>query len=493
MRFGELFLDNSPNLVIFAGENQYLCIMKIIGRKEQVAELLSFTKSEQSEFVAIYGRRRVGKTFLIKNLFEKQMAFSFTALANGSNLQQLTSFQIVMQETTGQPQETPKNWLWAFKQLKDYLLSLKTDKKIVFFDELPYLDTPKSDFMMALEQFWNSWAAFRTDILLIVCGSSTSWIVNKLINNKGGLHNRITKVIRLLPFTLGECEEYLLSKGIEWMRYDITIAYMVLGGIPYYWSLLKKGKSVAQNIDYLFFGATSPLADEFGKLYSSLFRYYEKYVDVIRLLSSRKSGFDRDEIIQKLNINSGGGLSKILSELELCGFISKVCPPNSKVKKASYVLTDFYSQFYLDFLDGETKIRRNWWSRMQGSPKLNAWAGFTFEQVCIYHSRQLLKALEIGGIETNVFPLKMPDAQIDIVIERGDKAVNICEVKFCDTEYAIDKDYSNVLRRKISSYKALYGQNKTIFLTMITTFGIKGNMYSSMADNQITLEELFEK
>jgi hypothetical protein len=465
--------------------------MKIIGRKEQIAELLSFTKSDESEFVAIYGRRRIGKTFLIKNLFEKQMAFSFTALANGTNLQQLASFQIVMQEFSGQQQEMPPNWLWAFKQLKDYLLGLKVDKKIIFIDELPYLDTPKSDFMKALEQFWNSWAAFRSDILLIVCGSSTSWIVNKLINNKGGLHNRITKVIKLLPFTLGECEEYLLSKGIEWMRYDTTIAYMVLGGIPYYWSLLKKGKSIAQNIDYLFFNETSPLADEFNKLYSSLFRYHEKYVEVIRLLSSRKSGFERDEIIKCLNINSGGGLSKILSELELCGFIGKICPPNSKGKKAVYVLTDFYSQFYLDFLDGETKIRSNWWSRMQGTSKLNAWAGFTFEQVCIYHSRQLLKALEIGGIETNVFPLKMPEAQIDIVIERGDRAVNICEVKFSDSEYIINKDYSNVLRRKKTAYKTLYGQNKTIFLTMITTFGVKENMYSTMADNQLTLEDLF--
>ena len=469
---------------------------KLVGRNEYIEVFEDLYKSDKSEFAAVYGRRRIGKTFLIDNVFQNRMTFSMTAMANATMKNQLLNFQIEMSRQFKKDVPLSENWLKALNQLAGEIETMEnTSKKVIFFDEMPWLDSPKSDFLSAFENFWNSWVAKRSDILLIACGSATSWIVNKLINSKSGLHNRVTRRIRVMPLPIADCEKILRQKNITCEKYDIISYYMALGGVPFYWTLLKKGFSVSQNFDYLFFDEISPLKDEFKLMFSSLFNHYEKYVKIIEILSTKAKGLTRNEIIEATNQNSGGGLSLILSDLELCGFVKTVCPPKSSVKNALYQLNDFYTLFYLHFLKGKSNSGSGVWSKMANTPKLNTWAGFAFERVCFANSAQILEKLKIAGIQTSVYQWKSRKntggAQIDMVIDRADNVINICEIKFSTEKFVITADYADNIRNKVAVFREETKTKKSIFITMITTFGIVENKFSNMIQNQIIAEDLF--
>ena len=469
---------------------------KLIGRKEYVEELEDVYKSSKSEFVAVYGRRRIGKTYLIDCVFAERMTFSITALANTTLKNQLLNFKIEMSRWFRRDCPLSDNWLMAFNQLAEQLEALdNVPKKVLFFDEMPWMDTPKSDFLSSFEHFWNSWASKRDDIMLIACGSATSWIVNKLINNKGGLHNRVTRRIRVMPLPVADCGQILAQKNITCEKYDIISYYMVLGGVPFYWTLLKKGFSVGQNIDYLFFDEVSPLKDEFHLMYSSLFANHQKYIKIVEILGTKSKGLTRKEIIDASNQNSGGTLSEILNDLQLCGFVKKSVPPNSSVKNALYQLDDFFTLFYLKFLSDKKVSGNGAWSKMLKTPKLNAWAGFAFEHVCMENSARILEKLKIAGVQTKIYQWRsrknLGGAQIDMVIDRADNVVNVCEIKFSSEKFVIDADYADNIRNKVAVFRQETETKKSIYVTMITTYGIVENQYSGVIQSQLTADDLF--
>lgn len=468
---------------------------RLIGRKEYVEELEDVFKSSKSEFVAVYGRRRIGKTFLIDCVFDSRMTFSLTALANATTKKQLLNFNIEMSRQFKRDFTLADNWFTALNQLIEQLETMdNVSKKVIFFDEMPWMDTPKSDFLSSFEHFWNGWASKRNDIMLIACGSATSWIVNKLINNKGGLHNRVTRRLRVMPLPVADCGQILAQKGITCEKYDIISYYMVLGGVPFYWTLIKKGLSVSQNIDYLFFNEVSPLKDEFHLMYSSLFKNHQKYVKVVETLGTKAKGLTRQEIIEATEQNSGGALTEILSDLELCGFVKKNIPPDASVKNALYQLDDFYTLFYLRFLRGKSG-QNGAWSKMVNTPRLSAWAGLAFEQVCIHNSAQILEKLKIAGIKTEIYQWKSRKiaggAQIDMIIDRADNVINLCEIKFSSEKFVITAAVADNIRNKAAVFRQETGTKKSIFITMITTFGIVENEYSGLVQNQLTAEDLF--
>ena len=296
--------------------------MKIIGREKEIKILEDHLNSDKSEFIAVYGRRRVGKTFLIRMAAKDDFAFFITGVHDAPMSEQLTNFAVALQRySKAERLSVPKNWILAFFELSKYLETLPEGAKTIFIDELPWMDTPRSNFIPALEHFWNGWASARKDILLIICGSATSWIISKVINDHGGLHNRLTQQISLKPFTLHECELFVQSKGLELSRRQILESYMVLGGIPYYWDMLEKGRNSTQNIDALFFARNGKLRNEFNKLYSSLFKNPAQYINIVTILGKKKAGMTRDEIIYSGAGSNNGQLSKVLEELEQCGFI----------------------------------------------------------------------------------------------------------------------------------------------------------------------------
>lgn len=469
----------------------------IIGRKEEQQILRSAVQSENSEFVAVYGRRRVGKTYLIRETFGYKFTFQHTGLAKGNTKEQLFSFAISLRDAGYDDCPIPKSWLEAFSLLSTYLKNSTDEKKIVFLDELPWMDTPRSNFISAFEHFWNGWASARKDIVLIICGSATSWIINKVINDHGGLHNRVTKQIALQPFTLKECEMFAKSKGLEMSRYQLAECYMVLGGIPYYWSLLEKGLSLAQNIDKIIFAKNGKLSNEFNQLYASLFKSPEQYIDIVTALGKKKAGMTREEIIAATDKYSNGALSKVLDELEYCGFIRKYNGFDKKSKQAIYQLIDNYTLFYFKFIQQNENNDEHFWSASIDSAMHRAWSGLAFERLCMAHTQQIKAALGIAGVLSNVYSWRKEadetsdGAQIDLLIDRKDQVINLCEMKYSLSEYIIDAEYEQKLRNKKSVFIDTTNTRKAVHLTMVTTFGIKANAHSGIVQNEITLDDLF--
>ena len=469
----------------------------IIGRKEEQQILRSAVQSENSEFVAVYGRRRVGKTYLIRETFGYKFTFQHTGLAKGNTKEQLFSFAISLRDAGYDDCPIPKSWLEAFSLLSTYLKNSTDEKKIVFLDELPWMDTPRSNFISAFEHFWNGWASARKDIVLIICGSATSWIINKVINDHGGLHNRVTKQIALQPFTLKECEMFAQSKGLEMSRYQLAECYMVFGGIPYYWSLLEKGLSLAQNIDKIIFAKNGKLSNEFDQLYASLFKSPEQYIDIVTALGKKKAGMTREEIIAATDKYSNGALSKVLDELEYCGFIRKYNGFDKKSKQAIYQLIDNYTLFYFKFIQQNENNDEHFWSASIDSAMHRAWSGLAFERLCMAHTQQIKAALGIAGVLSNVYSWRKEadetsdGAQIDLLIDRKDQVINLCEMKYSLSEYIIDAEYEQKLRNKKSAFIDTTNTRKAVHLTMVTTFGIKVNAHSGIVQNEITLEDLF--
>ncbi|HEY6899405.1 MAG TPA: ATP-binding protein [Puia sp.] len=470
--------------------------MTIAGRKDEQLLLNQILQSNNPEFLAIYGRRRVGKTFLIRQVYGKHIAFQMTGMANTSTSQQLANFFAVLKEvdTSLILDQPPKNWFDAFALLKHYLEKFSSPRKVVFLDELPWLDTPRSNFLSALEHFWNAWASAQPDILLIVCGSAASWMLNKLINNKGGLHNRITQKIRLLPFTLKETEEFFYNNQVLLNRYQILQLYMVLGGIPFYLNGIKPGMSAFQAIDKLVFSKNGILVSEYENLYHSLFNHAERHITIIEILAQKNKGLTREEIVQMSGFRDGGGITTILNELEESGFIYKSFPFGKKIKDSIYRLADHYSLFYLKFIKDQKQSGEGSWLSRIDSPSWRAWSGYAYESICLQHITALKKALGISGVytETSSWIDKNQHAQIDLLIDRRDHVINICEVKFSQHPFILSKSDKENLEKKVFTFKQETKTRKTLFPTLITTFGHTQNINSlGFIQNSITMDDLF--
>ena len=471
-----------------------------IGRTHEIAALNKYYKSNKAEFVAVYGRRRVGKTFIIRNTLEQHFTFYFSGVIKVKQAQHLANFneKLLAYSQGIVTDKVPENWFEAFKQLETYLKQCKQQKKVIFIDELPWLDTPKSDFVPALDYFWNSWASTRKDMLLIVCGSAASWMINTLLNDKGGLHNRLTQRIKLQPFTLLECEAFFKQKGSFYTRYQLIQLYMAFGGIPFYLDQIDVSQSVAQNIDNLCFTQTGLLRTEFKNLYASLFKKSEKYVAIIEALATKLKGLSRAELIALTKLTNGGNTTKILKELEENDFIRTYNSFDKLGRDKTYQLIDFYSLFYLRFIKNSILTDTNYWLNNLDNPSLRAWSGYAFEQVGLWHLDNIKKALGISGIQTKTSAWstqhKPINAQIDLVIDRRDQVINLCEMKFGIDEYIITKDYAAVIKNKIAAFKETTKTKKAICFTMLTSFGLKQNGYTDMlVQKSLTMDVFFEK
>jgi len=470
--------------------------MELTGRRAEVAELKTWYDSDRPEFAAVYGRRRVGKTCLIKTTLSDHFAFYFTGVPNAGLANQLENFAEALREFSGRVHPVPKDWFAAFRLLKAHLQDRRqAGKKVVFIDELPWLDTHKSGFVPALDWFWNSWASTQPDILLIVCGSAANWMIHKLFGDRGGLHNRVTRRLLLQPFSLADCADYYTSQGIVMNRTDALEAYMILGGIPYYLSLLDRRYSLAQNVGRLCFDASGALRREFDNLYASLFRHSERHVAVVTALATKNKGLTRDELIRHTRLASGGGLSQTLDELEESGFIRQYRPFSRNNRGSLYQLVDAYTSFYFNFIRSGPADDRDFWLKYHAGSGHAAWSGNAFERVCQAHLHQIQAALGISGVITSVSSWRSqsvsPGAQVDLVLDRADNVVNLCEVKFAREEYAITKSVDEALRRKRAAFIAETGTTKAVHTTLITTYGITRNAYAANVQSEITAEDLF--
>ncbi len=470
----------------------------MVGRIEEIKTLNEALTSSQSELIAIYGRRRIGKTYLIREHFSKQLIFSNSGLYQATQKEQLKEFSknLSLSSKSKLTSKIPNDWFEAFEVLKKIIENKKTTtKKVIFLDEVPWMSTPKSRFLTAFESFWNGWASARKDLVVIICGSASSWMIQKIEKSKGGLYNRVTKRIVLKPFTLSETEAFFKSKNIVLSRNHITELYMMLGGVPHYLNQIRKGETPAIAINRLIFNNDGILSDEFDQLFISLFGSSGIHKQIIELLAQNRYGITREAILLKLKIVSSGWFSNILNELEASGFMEIQVPYSKKSKDALLKITDNYCLFYESF---KKNSKNQHWNMISNSQRWKIWSGLTFENICLYHKNKIIAKLGLNGIDTNVYSWhhkgnqEMSGAQIDMVIDRGDKAINICEIKFNENPFLITRNYAQEVRMKMTAFNYFTKNKKTLFFTLIAAGGMVANVESdTLVQSKIELNDLF--
>ena len=488
------------SLRIFAAKSEAMeNTERLIGRERECDELERAVNSNRSELVVMYGRRRVGTTFLVRRFFNDSYTFYYVGAHRQKKEVQLQNFREMLIRYSGDntiPVLT--HWHEAFLHLQAYLENCGDKRKVLFFDEMPWIDTQGSEFVDELEYFWSNWVQQRDDIVLIACGSATSWMKDKLEDNQGGLHNRITHRIYLRPFYLSECKAYLQEHGFDWDDYQILQCYMLFGGVPYYLSLLRPSLSLPENVDALVFRRGGDLSNEFDELYNALFNKADRYITIVRLLATKRQGFTRSEI-EKATGFGGGGLTKMLDNLERCDFIIAYTQFGNKTKQTLFRLSDFYTLFYFQYVENNRTRDEQYWQHHFTDRSVEAWEGFTFEEVCLRHLPHLKQGLGIAGMATEAsawrfVPQKGDErkgAQVDLVIKRADKVVHLVEMKFSEMPYTISKDYAQQLRDRRLLFMEATGIAHGVVLTFVTPNGLAKGAHSSIVHSQLTAEDLF--
>ena len=481
-------------------------ITTLTGRVPEMRKLAQALASDEAEFVAIYGRRRVGKTFLVREFFGNAIRFELTGMHGVTLADQLENFAAALGHAKGMSEKLrpPDSWREAFEQLERHIEALPPpaagSKHVVFLDELPWLDTRRSKFCPALEHFWNSWASRRKDLLLVVCGSAASWMVRHLVEAKGGLHNRITRRIRVLPFALEETAAFLKSRGVELTPYQVVELYMAFGGVPHYLKMAEPGLSAFQIIDRVCFASQGELRDEFSRLYASLFDHPEEHLAIVKALGEKREGLTRNELLTATGLRSGGGTTRRLDELAESGFILASIPFGRKEKDAQYRLSDEFSLFHCTWIAplGKRMPENGYWIKQRQSPRWRAWSGYAFEGICLKHARQIKAALGISGVQTTEAPWRHhpatgeSGAQIDLLIDRADDTINLCEMKFSEGAFTIDKRYADIMRHKRDTFRRVTGTRKNLFFTMVTTYGVADNPCAKeLVASRVEVEALF--
>ena len=475
---------------------------RIIGRVYEQQLLSNLCTEKEARLIAVYGRRRVGKTYLVKYFFKEKFDFFFTGSFETPMKVQLALFKDALSQYSGVERPLPKTWFEAFDQLKEHLKSIKKKRIVVFLDELPWMDTPKSNFIAAFSYFWNTWGATCDGLKLIVCGSATSWMINKIIGDKGGLYGRTSRPIYIAPFNLYEVEQFLkLRKDILWNRYQILEAYMIFGGIPYYLDMLDKQVPFDMNINRLFFSTGAPLRNEYGFLFRSLFKSSTIYRQVVEAVAKKNKGLSLKEIKEELGTGDSGALTEVLDNLCKCDFIRKYSAFGKKEKGSIYQLTDLFSLFHLKFIGNRTGLDEQFWTNIKDNAR-NAWTGYAFEQVCMHHIHQIRNKLSINGVLTHICSwssprqtdkdgTEWPGTQIDLLLCRGDHVIDVCEMKYCQSEFVLTREYDEYLRERNNTFVHLSKTKDAIHNILVTTYGLKPNAYSDSFYATVTMDDLF--
>ena len=468
----------------------------MVGRINEQQRLMALANSGESEFVVVYGRRRIGKTYLVRETFDGEFTFTHSGMARVGLSKQLHAFRSSLKEWGDVDCPALQNWIDAFDELKKVIRASTIQRKIVFIDEMPWLDTPKSGFVPALENFWNGWACARKDVMLVICGSATSWIIDKVLKNKGGLHGRVTEQIHLKPFTLKECEDYAASRGLEYSRRLVLECYMVFGGVPYYWRMLHRGKSPSQDIEELFFTENGRLRLEFDELYSSLFKQKAPYIQIIKALGSKMSGMTREELLSSTCLAEGGRFGKYLDELEQCGFIRRYRMLGKSKRGTIYQLIDNFTLFYLRFIEEARDNALSSWIDNLETPRYYNWAGLAFERICLQHIGAIKHKLEIGGVRTSEYSwrgntLTGDKVQVDLLIDRNDGIIDICEMKYTNEPYALNEEEWNRLSLRRKALREVLGDRKALHVIMVTSQPMISNCWSAEVVSNVVADDLF--
>ncbi len=396
--------------------------------------LQALTHSSDAEFLAVTGRRRVGKTYLIDTFYGDRFCFSMTGIQNQGSHEQLVNFavRLAQYDGTGEPR-VPDTWQWAFVRLREYLETLKpTRKRVLFFDELPWIAASDRSFVQMLAHFWNDYLSKQPHFILVICGSATAWITQKILNDPGGMHNRVSRHLHVRPFTLGETRDYLEDRQVDLTETDLARTYMAIGGIPYYLNGFERADSFVTAIDRMCFSATGLLRREYGNLFAALFRNADTHEAIVSALAKYPGGLARTVLTKVTGLKSQSMIARALEELSASDFVTYSLAHGGKKRGARYRLVDEFSLFYHRFMtqNGQTP-KQGQWASVATSPSYRSWAGVAFELLCQKHITALTHVLGISGLQLWSGPLfieateESDGAQIDLLLDRPDATVNL--------------------------------------------------------------------
>lgn len=479
----------------------------IIGRKAEQSWLKRLFKSKKAELIAVYGRRRIGKTFLIREMGQKNGRYMEAIGKKDADMRsQLFIFSQALKNSFPEIEleNAFENWMTAFETLTDTIKKHEKGRFTLFLDELPWMVTQKSGLLQALDHYWNAhWSQMKA-IKVVVCGSAASWMLDNLINAKGGLHNRLTATLNLQPFSLSETAEYLKAHGHRYTHQRVLDTYLVTGGVPHYLNQMKKSRSLLQNINDMCFNPNGLLHQEFPRLFRALFKSAEDNLQIIRLIAQKRFGISRNDLIKNLKTQSGGTLTKRIEELEAAGFIKTFIPYGLNNRSQYYRVTDEYSFFYLKWIEPELKkglsFSEGYWQSLSKTSSWNSWSGYAFETVCLKHIEPIRKALGLEniGCKTGSWRHKTKDkhktgAQIDLLFDRLDDALTLCEIKYTRQAFKVDKSYAKELMNKLDCFEKQTNNRKELFLALISVSNVKETAWSEeLVDQVVLLEDLFE-
>ncbi len=473
--------------------------MKIIGRKAEKKELEQCEKSKKSELVCVYGRRRAGKTYLVEQTFGDYFAFRAIGLEKGSIKDQLKAFNQRLQECGDEVRKVPQNWFEAFSRLdkilsRDDIILSPHGKKIVFFDEFPWFATQRSDFLLAFEDFWNRRGTQSGDLVFIICGSATSWIIKNVLEDSGSMYKRVTAQIFIKPFSLAETKLYFDDNEFDWSKEQIMEFQMVFGGLPFFMSLMNENESFRQNIDRLLFRPNALLQDETDKLLESTLKKSPVYGQILGELSSHLYGMKKSECQEKLNIPVGT-FTRAVEDLIKCRYIVEYTRNYEKSNPLYIQLVDPYLLFHFHFLSNRKRIT-SYEDLSSNIGLYSNWRGHAFEILCFHHLDQIKKSLGISGVKTECFSWTNSEdkekIQIDMVIERDDKITNICEMKCTDQPFVMSKEDDLSLLRKRDIFKEKTRTKNSIRIVLVSAAGLSGVAHTEHISDVITLGDLFE-
>jgi hypothetical protein len=485
----------------------------LIGRQAERETLSRAAAVDRAALVAIYGRRRVGKTHLVRThlaplagvyfeIIGQHAAPRATQLANFKEQLESTFFRYRLPELT--------SWREALSLLGDAVERAAHERPrepiVVFFDELPWMATHRSGLVPAIDYLWNARLSKLPNLVWVLCGSAASFMLDRLINAKGGLHNRITHRLRLDPFQLSDTRDFLASRGLRRGTAQTLELYMALGGVPYYLLQVPRGASAAQAIGQICFERSGQLSDEFARLFSSLFDDSGEHEKLIRAVAKRRAGVLRDELISLAGLKSGGRVSRRLDELEAAGFLARFVPYGKTKRDTSYRLIDEYCLFYLSWIEPAPTSSFStsgvkYWQAKAGSPGFRAWAGYAFEGICLKHSAEIQAALGIDTMANVVGTWRYAPAsgtsdrgaQIDLLFDRPDGVINLCELKYAADEFVLTKAYAKELVEKVEIFKRRSKAKKDVLVTLVTTHGLKPGLWNDeVIDSVVTVDEMID-
>jgi AAA+ ATPase superfamily predicted ATPase len=465
-----------------------------IAREKEAHILDRLWDSTEAELVALYGRRRVGKTFLVRSILGQRIPFfELTGVKDGSTRLQLDNFAKVLSRVfyPGISVAPPKTWHQAFDMLVAAIDARPPDEKTtIFLDELPWLASPRSGLLQALDHAWNAELSRRPKVRLIACGSAASWMMKNVINAKGGLYNRVTRRVHLRPFSMLEAAAYLKSRGVRFTPMQMITTYLALGGVPYYLRLIEPELSAMQALHAVCLAPEAPLSDEFDRVFASLFEHDHEHQKIVKELAKHRYGVERKKLVKLLGKRSGGRLSNRMTELEASGFIRAFTPYGKDTRDTYYRLVDEFTLFCLRWMIPVTRkgggYTASGWQSQIRQPSWHSWAGYAFEGVCLKHADVLQDLLAFSEVPSQVgtwrhVPRGGRDgngAQIDLLYDRDDGVLSLCEVKYRDGEYALDRGAARSLMHKLDVFQRRMKPRKRISLSLITSGSFRPNAWS---------------